>query len=78
MTEFKSRNFVAAKGCLDRLLNPTQVCVNLGEAKNTDTSKKAFYCNRNFPKDCSEYGCPKMMSISQEWLKDLKNLDNYE
>jgi len=50
---FKDRAFVSAKGCFDQLLHPTEVCVNLGEATNVLTKKGRFYCNHNFPKDCS-------------------------
>lgn len=75
---FKDRSFVVAKGCFDRLLHPTEVCVNLGEAKSVLTGKRRFYCNRDFPKDCSAFGCPKRMPLNEIWLKDLKKTENYE
>jgi len=75
---FKDRAFVSAKGCFDRLLHPTEVCVNLGEATNVLTKKRRFYCNRDFPRDCSVFGYPKMMSLNEIWRKDLKNTKKYE
>ncbi|MBA7577153.1 hypothetical protein ES708_18999 [subsurface metagenome] len=75
---FKDRSFVAAKGCFDRLLKPTKVCVNLGEVTNVLTKKRRFYCGRNFPKDCSEFGYPKLMPLNKAWRKDLRKVENYE
>ena len=78
MTQFKDRSSVTAKGCFNRLLNPTEVCVNLGEVFHREKKKRMFYCTRNFPQDCKEYGCPKMMPINEEWLKDLRKINQYE
>ena len=78
MTEFRDRVFVTAKGCFDRFPNPTQVCVNLGEVFDKKKKKRMFYCTHNFPENCSEYGCPKMMPIDKEWLKDLRKTKMYE
>jgi len=75
---FKHRAFVSAKGCFDQLLHPTEVCVNLGEATNVLTKKGRFYCNHNFPKDCSVFGCPKRKLLDERWRKDLEKTEKYE
>jgi hypothetical protein len=75
MKEFKDRKTVVERGCLDG----TMVCVNLGEVLvGAKTRKRMFYCTRNFPEDCSKYGCPKMIPIDGEWLKDLRKTKTYE
>jgi hypothetical protein len=38
------------------------VCVNLGMADGK------FYCVRNFPDDCSKFGCPKLIYVYWEEL----------
>jgi len=75
---FKDRAFVSAKGCFDQLLHPTEACVHLGEATNVLTRKRRFYCSRNFPRDCSVFGCPKMVPLDERWRKDLEKTKNYE
>ena len=74
---FRNRAFVAEKGCLNSI-DPTEVCVNLGEVKEWLTKKRMFYCSYNFPEDCSKCGCPKMVPINERWRKDLKKIGNYE
>jgi len=75
---FRDMEFVSAKGCFDRTLDPTEICVNLREVTNVLTRKSMFYCRRDFPRDCSKFGCPKMLSISEKWRRDLKKIENYE
>lgn len=38
-------------------------CVNLGQVKNRNLRKYEYYCLRDYPNDCSEFGCPKY----EEW-----------
>jgi hypothetical protein len=45
-----------------KLLVP--VCVNLGMIG------EKFYCGRNFPEDCSKYGCPKYNFV---YWRELEN-----
>lgn len=40
-------------------------CVNLGKVKVGKEEK--LYCSREFPQDCSEYGCPKYSYVG--WLE---------
>lgn len=76
MVDFKDRKTIIAKKCFDRHLNPTQVCVNLGEVVN-ENNKRIFFCNRDFPKNCNDFKCPHYMAVPNEWLKDLKKLEIY-
>jgi len=75
---FKDRAFVSAKGCFDRLPDPTDVCVNLGEATNALTKKRRFYCIGDFPRDCSVFGCPKRKPLDEKWRKNLEKTEKYE
>ena len=77
-TMFKDRAFVSAKGCFDRAVHPTEACVHLGEATNVLTRKRRFYCGRDFPKDCSVFGCPKRKPLDERWRKDLEDPKKYE
>jgi len=70
--EFRGRAFVAEKGCLNGFINPSRVCVNLGEAIDETTQKRKFYGIHDFPDDCSEFECPEMMPIEGWWRKELK------
>jgi len=47
-----------------RLLVP--VCVNLGMVG------EKFYCSRNFPENCSEYGCPKYNYVHWQELENYR------
>jgi len=75
---FKDRAFVSAKGCFDRLPDPTEVYVNLVEGTDVSTGKHLFYCSRNFPEDCSLFGCPKRKPLNEIWRKDLEKTEKYE
>jgi len=62
---FKSFADVKAKGCVRGEVKEEKgsikafvvVCINLGQAKNLAGFQ--YYCMRDYPEDCSKYGCPK-------------------
>ena len=59
---------VEKKGCLTF----TRVCVNLGIAREMEFGQMkppGYYCNREFPEDCSKFGCPTLRPITdyKEW-----------
>jgi hypothetical protein len=33
-----------------------------------------FYCGRNFPEDCSKYGCPKYIFVSWSELERFRQI----
>ncbi len=70
--EFRSFDEVKEKGCIKGdikegtrgSVNASVVaCVNLGQVKNRKTGNYEYYCLRDYPSDCSEFGCPKY----KEW-----------
>jgi hypothetical protein len=71
--KLKDIEFVIEKKCINfneefrcpnckALLIP--ICINLGMVKDK------FYCNHNFPDDCTKFGCPKYSYMN--W-KELQN-----
>lgn len=48
------------KGCITF----SRICVNLGKVLNNETRKEEYYCSHDFPKDCSKFGCPHYMLIT--------------
>ncbi|MEM2582248.1 MAG: hypothetical protein QXD09_05535 [Candidatus Caldarchaeum sp.] len=56
--------------CCGKLLVP--VCVNLGLIKLKGEEECKLYCNRNFPDDCSQYGCPKYNHVYWEQLEHYR------
>ena len=50
------------------------VCVNLGTVKVGKETK--LYCSRNFPDDCSKYGCPKYSYVW--WLECYRETGKLE
>ena len=51
-----------------KLLVP--VCVNLGTVRPKGAKDDRLYCSRDFPEDCSQYGCPKYMYVG--WLENYR------
>lgn len=45
------------------------VCVNLGRI-TVGKEEEKLYCSRNFPDDCSKYGCPKYSYVG--WLEHYR------
>jgi hypothetical protein len=62
--EKKCINFNEEFNCPSCKMLLVPVCVNLGMVG------EKFYCSRNFPENCSEYGCPKYVYV---YWKELEN-----
>lgn len=63
-------SLVEKKGCITF----SRICVNLGKVANLETGKEEYSCGHGFPEDCSEYGCPKLMPMSNPEAWRLKRL----
>lgn len=54
-----------------KLLVP--ICVNLGVFADNK-----LYCGRDFPDDCSKFGCPKYCYVYWSELKNYRNYGRFE
>jgi hypothetical protein len=74
MMQTTSLDFVEKKGCITF----SKVCVNLGKVANLETGEEQYYCTHDFPEDCSKYGCPHYMLISNPNQWKLRKLSKKE
>ncbi len=68
----KDLEFVEKKQCITF----SKICCNLGKIANFKTGFEEYYCYHDFPVDCSKFGCPHYVNMSNpsEWrLKKLGN-----
>lgn len=63
-------DYVETKGCLTF----TRKCVNIGKAANRSTGQENYMCSRDFPEDCSQYGCPKLVKMTDPKKMQLRTL----
>lgn len=68
--KLKDLDYVEKKGCLTF----SKECVNIGKTVNLQIGKEKYYCVRDFPKDCSKYGCPKLNIMSDPERMKLRTL----
>jgi len=65
MKTVKDVTVVEDKGCITF----SRVCVNLGKVADLETGFEEYYCTHDFPEDCSKFGCPKYVPITnhKQW-----------
>jgi len=58
--KLKELDFVEKKGCLTF----SRECVNIGKTVDLQAGREKYYCVRDFPEDCSKFGCPKLNKMA--------------
>lgn len=68
--KLKDLDYVEGKGCITF----SRCCVNLGKAANLKEGHEEYYCARNFPTKCADFGCPKLNTMSDPSKMRLRKL----
>lgn len=68
--KLKDLDYVEKKGCLTF----SRECVNIGKSVDLKAGKEKYYCVRDFPEDCSKFGCPKLNTMSNPEIMQLRTL----